>query len=316
MRARPAPTDAAVSADSVAAPSATEKSGRPILAKRESVAVERFRRRALEETDGRARERRSLVDLARAAMIAVVVEGAPVRARMKSSISALPGPVSQAIGSPPSTKVTLATPPILSTAIGCGRLEIARQRADGTPAPAARPARRRRRRRRGNHRPPAGRAGAPAPRRRRSAPSVAPPAGAARSGRESRRCRRRAVDVARWREMPRPPRRGRAVDEGLRPRASTPGRAARSVSAGAFGQRLRAAAPLVVRIGPIAGRAEAARRVSPSVSISATSTPSSEVPLISPIARNPANACPFVEFCRTCYTTRHTHTTRPRRDRK
>ena len=43
---------------------------------------------------------------------------------MKSSISALPGPVSQAIGSgPPSTKVTLATPPILSTATGCGRVD-------------------------------------------------------------------------------------------------------------------------------------------------------------------------------------------------
>ena len=56
--------------------------------------------------------------------------GCPVRRRTKSSISALPGPVSKAMSSTlPSMKVTLATPPRLSTPTGCARLSCAHQGA-------------------------------------------------------------------------------------------------------------------------------------------------------------------------------------------
>ncbi len=60
------------------------------------------------------------------------------------------------------------------------------------------------------------------------------------------------------------------------------------------------------KAGSRSGRKAATR--SPSVSIRATSTPSSEVPLISPIARLTANAPPL-HYLPDLFTTRHKHTT-------
>ena len=60
--------------------------------------------RQVEEADCPARARKGLVNAARRGRSPSRSSGAPVRARMKSSISALPGPVSQAIGSPPSKR--------------------------------------------------------------------------------------------------------------------------------------------------------------------------------------------------------------------
>ena len=165
---------------------------------------------------------------------------------------------------------------------------------DERPARAARPARRRRRRRRGNHRPPECPAGAPAPRRRRSAPSAAPPAGAARSGRGSRRWRCRRVSM-------------RSVADEVFDRLGVHARDQRfrlgqhARPRGAVGQRRRLAsarrssARSLLRIGPVAGRARSLRCARRRSRSAATSTPSSEVPLISPIARTTptANRRPF-----------------------
>jgi hypothetical protein len=54
--------------------------------------------------------------------------GAPVRVRMKIIDQRMPGPMSQPIGLPPSKYVTFATPPALSTSIGCWVHKIARER--------------------------------------------------------------------------------------------------------------------------------------------------------------------------------------------
>ena len=86
----------------------------------------------------------------------------------------------------------------------------------------------------------------------------------------------------------------RAGDEGFRF-----GEHARPLVAGgqsgARSQRLPQQSLLGLAIGPVAGRPEGAMR-SPSVSISATSTPSSEVPLISPIALTAPKSLPLHLF--------------------
>ena len=115
---------------------------------------------------------------------------APVRARMKSSISALPGPVSPALSDPSAPiRVKFATPPILTTATVAGQSRAPGQRLvidrhERRPLAAG-----------GDiggpeivdHRQ--ARAAGRAPARRRSAPSAAGREHGTRSGRGSRRGR-------------------------------------------------------------------------------------------------------------------------------
>ena len=272
---------------------ATEKSGRPILANAKALRSSDFGGIA-RRTDAPARaRRRPRRRVPRRGLSPSSSSGAPVRARMKSSISALPGPVSQAIGSPAVDEGDVGDAAEIEHR---DRMRPRRDRAparDERPAPAARPARRPRHRRRGNRRPPECRvaraSAAPSPictvsraRGRCSTvwpwkPTTSTSAVSMRFAVEERlhrlgvHARDEALGLARAR---RPRARGRSA----RAPAPAPG----------------AAAPRsVVAIGPVAGRPEAAMR-SPSVSISATSTPSSEVPLISPIARHsPATRQPL-----------------------
>ena len=127
---------------------------------------------------------------------------------------------------------------------------------------------------------------APARRRRRSGPSACPSAGAARSGRGSRRHRSMSRSI--------PLAARNAFDRARRAAPSTCASASRD-HARPLGARRAAPAPppsrgaaaraLVLLIGDAARSARTATTVSPSVSISATSMPSIDVPLISPIAR-------------------------------
>ena len=207
---------------------------------------------------------------------------------------------------PPSTKVTLATPPILSTAIGCGRSSIARQRAmkdrhQRRALPAGRDI--------GGAeiiRRPECRAAAPAPRRRRSARS------ACASGRCSTvwpwkpttstlaASMRSAVE-----EAPRPPRHARAVTkasasaEHARPRGAVgqrgalrpaPGAAAparRPHRAGSRSARTRRSARRRSRSAPHRRRRARCR--------SSARSP----------AQPPTPVTPRFNPRRTCYTTRH-----------
>jgi len=92
--------EAAVNAVSVAAPSATLMPSTASVAK--YVTVERFRRRPGKERQAQRARDPDLVPATLGGHPAVAIPASPVARNMKSSSSALPGPVSQAINVSPS----------------------------------------------------------------------------------------------------------------------------------------------------------------------------------------------------------------------